>query len=224
MRFCGRLPQINKLAVIIVRILQEFPDWRDQYIVDVQTAKDKLACNNFTVNKKKLAADIYSLPANHHQTFFVRLVYEEPIYRMFFAKAIQRSVWFSDPLYGYTFAEAEQFRNDPKRRGQILCGAKIVQNSAAERLLGMVGRISPSQPVSAVRPEKDCDFTGIRVYDKGNVLSEFIYTDAALLRLSEDCDAAETVEYLNHLHFKIENIIGKGYDNPVSADSSSNGI
>lgn len=204
-----------------MRILQEYPDWRDQYIVDVHTAKDELAANNFTVNKKKLVADIYSLPANHHQTFFVRLVYEEPIYRMFFAKAIQRSVWFSDPLYGYTFAEAEQFKNDPKRKGQILCGAKIVPNSAAERLMGMVGRISPSQPVSAVRPDKDCDFTGIRVYDSGNALSEFIYTNASLLRLSEEYDVEETVEYLNHLHLKIENIIGKGFESSAANEGHS---
>lgn len=204
-----------------MRILRDCPDWRDQYIMDIQTAKDELASNNFTVNPKKLVADIYSLPANHHQTFFVRVVYEHQLYRLFFAKAIQRSVWFSDPLYGYTFTEADYFKTDPKRRGQILCGVKIVEPSAVERLMGYVGRILGSQPVSAVRPDEGCNFTGICVYNEGSICNEFLYTDASLLRLSEEYDTNETVEYLNTLYLKIENIIGKGFESSAANEGHS---
>lgn len=197
-----------------MRILPVFPDWRDQYIADVHTARDELADNNFTPNPKKLVTEIYSLPANHHQTFFISMVFEHGLYRIFFAKAIQRSVWFSDPLYGYTFKEAFDFKNDPKRKGQILCGTKIVRCDAAQRLIDMVKRISRSQPVSAVKVDDNSDFNAIRVYEEGRLRDEFLFTDASLLRFSEGCDPKETADYFNDLHFKIEGIIGKGYSDP----------
>lgn len=198
-----------------MRILREFPDWRDQYIAEIHTAKDELAKNNYIADPKKLIMEIYSLPADHHQTFFLELVFEHGLYRIFFAKALQRSVWFSDALYGYTFVEAYSFKNDPKRKGQILCGTKIIRRDAAERLRSMVGRISHNQPECAVKPGNECDFNSIRVFEAGELRGEFLFTDAALLRISTAYDRDETVSYLNDLHIKVENIIGRGYTNPT---------
>lgn len=197
-----------------MRILREFPDWRDQYVADVHTARDELAENNFIADPKTLIMEIYSLPADHHQTFFVQMAFEHGLYRIFSAKALQRSVWFSDPLYGYTFVEALSFKDDPKRKGQILCGTKIVRRDAAERLCGMVERISESQPECAVRPDNNSDFNSIRVFDNGELRGEYLFTDASLLRLSTAYDRDETVKYLNDLHLKVEDIIGKGYSDP----------
>lgn len=204
-----------------MRILQEFPDWRDQYIVDVQTAEVELKKNGFIVRHNKPVIDIYSLPAHHHQTFLAKLVNDHELYKLVYAKPIQRSVWFSDLLYMYTFEEADRFRDDPKRQGQIICGMKIVDRSFADRILEFTGRISSNQPTSAVNPSEDSDFTAIRVYDEGRVSREFLFTDAALLKLHKDCDEEKTVAALNHLHFDIENLIGKGRDKPEISPSDS---
>ncbi len=197
-----------------MRILKDYPDWRDQYIVDVQTAERELLNKGFIVQHNKSVIDIYSLPAEHHQTFFVKLVLDHKIFKIVFAKPIQRSVWFSDPLYMYTFDEADRFRNDPKRRGQIICGMKIVEKTFADKMLDLVERISSNQPASAVNPSENSYFTAIRIYDLGKVSREFIFTDASMLRLSENCNAEETIAELDNLHFMIEKIIGRGSDKP----------
>lgn len=183
-------------------------------MADILTAKDELRQSNYIVDPKTLIMEIYSLPADHHQTFFLELVFEHGLYRIFFAKPLQRSVWFSDALYGYTFVEAHSFKNDPKRKGQILCGTKVIRRDAAERLRGMVGRISRNQPECAVKPDSGCDFNSIRVFDGGELRGEFLFTDAAMLRISTAYDRDETAKYLNDLHLKIENMIGKGYSDP----------
>lgn len=206
-----------------MRILQDFPDWRDQYIVDVQTAEGELMKNGLISRHDKSVIDIYSLPAHHHQTFLVKLVLDHEIFKLVYAKPIQHSVWFSEPIYMYTFDEAARFMDDPKRRGKIVCGVKIVNQEFADRLLEFVCRISANQPTSAVKPDADADFTAIRIYDLDRVSREFLFTDASLLRLSEDCNAEETAAALNHLHLDIEELIGKGFDKsePVRSDSAA---
>lgn len=194
-----------------MRILPDFPDWRDQYIVDVQTAENELLQKSFIVKHNKPVIDVYSLPAHHHQTFFAKIVMDHEIYKLVYAKPLQNSVWFSDLQYMYTFEEADRFRDDPKRKGRIICGMKILNKLHADGILDLVGRISSNQPTSAVVPSDDAYFTAIRVYDDNKrVLREFLYTDASLLRLHSDCDAEKTVEALNGLSFKLENFIGKG--------------
>lgn len=204
-----------------MRILECYPDWRDQYIADIQTARDELLKSGFNVNPKKAVMDIYSLPARNHQTFFAELVFSHEIYTIVYAKSLQYSVWFSDPIYKYTFEEAVRFRDDPKRRGQIFCGVKLVNRAFAKGLLDLVGGIAESQPTSAVKPDESADFTALRLYSEGRVSREFLYTDASLLSLSEGCDSAETVEQLNRLHFEIEEIIGLGFDKHEVRDSGS---
>lgn len=194
-----------------MRILPDFPDWRDQYIVDVQTAERELLQKGFIVNHNKSVIDIYSLPAHHHQTFFAKIVLDHEIYKLVYAKPLQNSVWFSDLQYMYTFDEADRFRDDPKRKGRIICGMRLLNKLHADGILELVGRISSNQPTSAVTPSDDAYFTAIRIYNgDGNISREFLYTDASLLRLHGDCDTEKTVEALSGLSFKIENFIGKG--------------
>lgn len=197
-----------------MRILQDCPDWRDQYIMDIHAAKDELKNNNFTVKSKNIVLELYSLPPRERQTYFAQLVFEHEIYKMIYAKPVQRSVWFSDPLNNYTFAEAVRFKDDPKRQGRIFCGTKLVSKTAAFRLQDMVMRISDNQPESAVRPDSKCGFTSIRVFKEGRVGSEYLFTDAALLRFCSGVDVKEAIHYLNDLQTKIEEIIGIGENNP----------
>lgn len=197
-----------------MRILPDFPDWRDQYIVDVQTAENELMKNGLISRHDEPIVDIYSLPAHHHQTFLVKLAADHDIFKLVYAKPIQHSVWFSDPIYMYTFDEADRFRDDPKRKGQIICGVKIVDEAFVGKLAEFVSRISTNQPASAVKPDAEADLTAIRIYSAGRVSSEYLYTDASLLELSEDCNAEETTAALDRLHLAIEEIIGKGEDHP----------
>lgn len=194
-----------------MRILPDFPDWRDQYIVDVQTAEQELLHKSFIVKHNKPVIDIYSLPAHHHQTFYVKIVLDHEIYKLVYAKPLQNSVWFSDIQYMYTFEEADKFRDDPKRQGRIICGMKLLNKQRADNLRDFIGRISSNQPTSAVEVSNDAYFTAIRIYDdNGRVAREFLYTDASLLKLHDDCDKEKTIEELNNLHFDIEEFIGKG--------------
>ena len=194
-----------------MRLLPDFPDWRDQYIVDVQTAENELLHKGFIVKHNKSVIDIYSLPAHHHQTFFAKIVIDHEIYKLVYAKPIQHSVWFSDLQYMYTFEEADRFRDDPKRQGQIICGMKLLNKHHTDDLLELVKRISSNQSTSAVDPSDNAYFTAIRIYDDDERVSrEFLFTDASLLRLHSDCDAEKTVEALNNLNFEIEKFIGKG--------------
>lgn len=208
---------------IIMRILSDCPDWRDLYVMELLTAKSELDDNNFKIDgDKQLIANIYSLPANHHQTFFTRIFCDENgEYHIVYAKPVQHSVWFSDLIYDYTFVEAYQFKTDPKRQGQIICGIKDVDKKIVERMLLMFDNVSASQPVSAVVPDKGADFTGICVYCDENYRKELWYTDASMLQLSEDCVNKKTVvEYLNKIHFLIEDIIGLGLDETDDNDST----
>lgn len=194
-----------------MRVLPDFPDWRDQYIVDVQTAEQELLNKGFIVKHNKPVIDIYSLPAHHHQTFYVKVVEDHGIYKLVYAKPLQNSVWFSDIQYMYTFEEADRFRDDPKRKGRIICGMKLINKQRADDLLDFVGRISSNQPTSAVQVSDDACLTAIRIYDSnGRVTRDFLYTDAALLKLHSSCDKEKTVEQLNELHLSVEAFIGKG--------------
>ena len=207
-----------------MRILSDCPDWRDLYVMELLTAKEELDNNNFRIDvDKQLIANIYSLPANHHQTFFARLFCDDDgQYHIVYAKPIQHSVWFSDLIYDYTFVEAYNFRTDPKRQGQIVCGMKDVDKKIVERMLLMFDNVSASQPVSAVIPDKSADFTGICVYCDENYRKELWYTDASLLQLSEDCvNPKSVVDYLNKIHFVVEEIIGLGPDDPDDSNDST---
>lgn len=198
-----------------MRILDKNGDWLAEYRRDVQIACEEIA-RSFTIEPSTLLADVYSLPAHNHRTFLCRVTCEGGFMRIYYAKAEQNSIWFSEPIYMYRFEEARQFAEHPIRRGRIICGKKLIRKTAVDHFMTLVNAIEPInavvqknaiEPFNAVEQKIDSELTAIRLYENGEVIREIAFTDAERLILREDVDAELYARHLNGLHLFIERII-----------------
>lgn len=192
-----------------MRQIENSTNWYEGYKRDIQVAQTELALN-FSYEPRDVICEIYSLPSHNHQTFFCKVINENGFTKAIYAKAVQNSIWFSDPIYMYRFEEARQFSDHPIRKGRIICGKKIVRKTAVERLLTMLDTLEIHQPDDTVNPEPDSDFTAIRLYEDGKKVREVMYTDAQKLVFKREEEKAHLAEYLRDLHLYIERIIGLG--------------
>lgn len=192
-----------------MRKVENSDDWYAGYKRDASIALTEIQLN-FDTDQKKAICDIYSLPSHNHQTFFCRIANENGFIKLIYAKAVQNSIWFSEPIYMYRFEEAKNFVDHPIRHGRIYCGKKIVQHGIADRLLNILKGLSGEQPADLVTPTVDADLTVITLYDKGETVLEISYTDAGKLTFRTDDTDSNDIEYLRDLHLRIEEIIGIG--------------
>lgn len=192
-----------------MRKIENSDNWYAGYRRDVQIAQTELALCVFS-EANETVCDVYSLPSHNHQTFYCRFVNESGFIKIEYAKAIQNSIWFAEPIYMYRFEEAKLFADHPIRNGRIICGKKIVRYSLLEQLMRIVNSLSDEQPDDLVRPAIDSELTAIRVYEQSKVVREILYTDAEKLVFREADTEREKSEYMRELHLYIEKIIGVG--------------
>lgn len=191
-----------------MRKIENSDNWYAGYIRDVQIAQTEIALN-FAPDAKNTVCDIYSLPSHNHQTFFCKVVNENGFSKLIYAKAVQNSIWFSEPIYMYRFEEAKCFSDHPIRNGRIYCGKKIINKNTVERLLMTLNALLPEQPEDIVAPTIDAELTAIRLYENGEVTREVVFTESEKLEF-RDGDKKAYCEYLHNLHFFIEKLIGVG--------------
>ncbi len=193
-----------------MRLPENDTDWHSAYLQDIEIANKELIEKNFHADPRSVISDIYVLPSHNHQTFFGKLISERGFYKIIYAKAIQNSIWFSEPIYMYRFDEAKRFENHPMKKGRIVCRAKLMDKSLINRLLFTAERLSENQPDSVVSECIDGVFTAIRMYEGGIVSQKIIYTDAEKLEFRDNADRHDAVEFLQTLYLSIEKIIGIG--------------
>lgn len=194
-----------------MRKIENSDNWYAGYKRDIQIAQTEIALT-FGANTNETACDIYSLPSHNHQTFFCRVITENGFAKLEYAKAVQNSIWFSEPIYMYRFEEAMNFADHPIRRGRIFCGKKIIRKTLLDRLVRVLSTLAPNQPDDLVTPSLDADLTAIRVYEEGKPFREIIYTEPHKLAFCEcsDQEHEKYIEYFRDLHLFVEKIIGLG--------------
>ncbi len=194
-----------------MRKIENSDNWYAGYLRDIQIAQTELALN-LPSSPAKTICDVYSLPSHNHQTFYCRAIMENGFVKMEYAKAVQNSIWFSEPIYMYRFEEAKSFADHPIRNGRIFCGKKIIRNSIMERLMLIINKLEPEQPDDLVLPTPDAEFTAIRLYDNNKVSREILYTEAERLAFigCTEHEHEKFIEYFRDLHLYIEKIIGVG--------------
>ena len=193
-----------------MRLTENDPDWRSAYLRDIEIANSELAEKHFFADPKSVICEIYALPSHNHQTFFGKLISERGFYKIIYAKAIQNSIWFSEPIYMYRFEEAKQFENHPMKKGRIVCRAKLIEKSVINRLLPALEKLDVSQPADTVEPSAEASFTSVVLYENGVRSKHVIYTDPEKLVFLDGADNADAVDFLRNLYLIIEKIIGIG--------------
>lgn len=193
-----------------MRLPENDADCHSAYLQDIEIANNELIEKNFQVDAQSVICDIYVLPSHNHQTFYGKLISERGFYKIIYAKAIQNSIWFSEPIYMYRFEEAKRFENHPMKKGRIVCRAKLMDKSLINRLLFTAEQLSENQPDDVVTECIDGVFTAIRMYEAGIVSREIIYTDAEKMEFRDNTDKRDAVEFLQTLYLSIEKIIGIG--------------
>lgn len=193
-----------------MRLPENDADWLSSYLRDIEIANRELVEKNFHADPKSVICDVYVLPSHNHQTFYGKMISERGFYKIIYAKAIQNSIWFSEPIYMYRFDEAKRFENHPMKKGHIVCRAKLMDKSLINRLLFTAEMLSEKQPDDAVSEDLDGVFTAIRLYEGGRVSRKIMYTDAHKLEFRDKADKREAVEFLENLYLSVEKIIGIG--------------
>lgn len=193
-----------------MRLTENANNWMSDYLRDIEVADSELAEKNFHADPKSVICDVYALPSHNHQTFYGKLVTERGFFKIIYAKAIQNSIWFSEPIYMYRFEEAKRFESHPMKKGRIICRAKLMDKALINRLLFTAARISDAQPDDAVLPTIDGVFTAVRIYENGVVKQKIMYTEPERLTFRDEADNGEALEFLRGLYLAIEKIIGIG--------------
>lgn len=192
-----------------MRKIENSDDWYAGYLRDTQIAQEEIALT-IRSESKKIYCDVYSLPSHNHQTFYCRVINENGFSKVEYAKPIQNSIWFSDPIYMYRFEEAKRFSDHPIRKGRILCGKKIIRNSLVENLLSYLNALSDEQPDDLVNPTIEANLTVIRLYEDNKIIREILYTDSEKLSFKDGEKRDKLIEVFRDLHLYIEKIIGVG--------------
>lgn len=193
-----------------MRLSENSSDWLSDYLRDIKTANRELAEKNFNPDPADVICDIYVLPSHNHQTFYGKLTADRGFYKIIYAKAIQHSIWFSEPIYMYRFEEAKRFEDHPMKKGRIICRAKMMDKALINRLLFTSEKLAHKQPLEAVVPEPDSVFTAVRIYENGSIKRKILYTDSEKLEFREDAEKGDAPEFLANLYLAIEKIIGIG--------------
>ncbi|MCM1166297.1 MAG: hypothetical protein NC299_11495 [Lachnospiraceae bacterium] len=193
-----------------MRLSENGAGWLSDYFRDIEVADNELAEKNFLAEPKSVVCDFYVLPTHNHQTFYGKITAERGFFKIIFAKAIQNSIWFSEPIYMYRFEEAKRFENHPMKKGRIVCRAKLMDKALLNRLLFTVGELSAEQPADAVEPTVDSVFTAVRIYENGAVSREIMYTDPERLAFREGAGDRDAVDFLGGLYLAVEKIVGVG--------------
>lgn len=193
-----------------MRLSENAGDWLSDYMRDIVIANRELAENNFSPAPATVVCEIYVLPSHNHQTFCAKIICRHGFYEIIYAKAIQNSIWFSEPIYMYRFEEAKYFEDHPMKKGRIVCGTKIMDKALINRLLFISDTLAAKQPTAAVCPTLDCVFTAVCVYDNGALKRKILYTDPEKLEFKDNAHKADTVDFLANLYISIEKIIGIG--------------
>ena len=193
-----------------MRLPENDTDWLSAYLQDIEIANNELVEKNFHADPKSVICDIYVLPSHNHQTFYGKLISERGFYKIIYAKALQNSIWFSEPIYMYRFDEAKRFENHPMKKGRIVCRAKLMDKSLINRLLFTVQQLDKKQPGDTVSGGLDGVFTAIRLYEGGIISRKIMFTDAEKLKFLDGADKQEAVEFLQSLYLSVEKIIGIG--------------
>lgn len=192
-----------------MRKIENSDDWYAGYRRDAQIALTEIALH-FEQHLIESICDIYSLPSHNHQTFFCKLVSENGFIKLLYAKAIQNSIWFSEPIYMYRFEEAKMFADHPIRHGRIFCGKKIVQHGIADHIVEIFKELADDQPDDLVDPSVDSELTVVTLHENGKVVREIAYTDAEKLVFRDGDADKKNIEFMRDLHLSIEEIIGRG--------------
>lgn len=192
-----------------MRKIENSDNWYAGYQRDVQIAQTELALCVFS-EASETVCDVYSLPSHNHQTFYCRFINENGFIKIEYSKAVQNSIWFSEPIYMYRFEEAKMFADHPIRNGRIVCGKKIIRYSFLEQLTQIVNKLSDNQPDDLVDPCLDSELTAIRIYEQNKIIREILYTDSEKLNFREEDAQGKYAEYMRDLHLYIEKIIGVG--------------
>lgn len=193
-----------------MRLSENANDWLSDYLRDIEIANNELVEKNFHADPKSVICDVYTLPTHNHQTFYGKLIAERGFFKIIYAKAIQSSIWFSEPIYMYRFEEAKRFENHPMKKGRIVCRAKLMDKALINRLQFTVERLADRQPADAVEPSLDVVFTAVRMYENGIVSRKIMYTDPEKLAFRNDSGNQEALDFLGNLYLSIEKIIGVG--------------
>ena len=193
-----------------MRLSENETDWLSAYLQDIEIANNELVEKNFHADPKSVICDIYVLPSHNHQTFYGKMISERGFYKIIFAKAIQNSIWFSEPIYMYRFEEAKRFEDHPMKKGRIVCRAKLMDKSVINRLLFTFEGLEKHQSHDIVEATLESNFTAVRMYQNGIVSRRLMYTNAEKLKFCDDTDHGEEIEFLNNLYLSIEKIIGIG--------------
>lgn len=193
-----------------MRISENYTNWRDSYLHDIEVAETELTQKNFPHDRGAILCSIYALPAHNHQTFFARIVSERGFYKLVFAKPTQNSIWFHDPIYMYTFDEAKRFEEHPMRKGRITCRARLIEKSLMDSIMDTMYRLAEHQPENTVNPAPEAVFTAIRAYESGRLWREVCYTDAEKLVFENGENRDKDIKLLSGLYLIIEKLIGIG--------------
>lgn len=185
-------------------------DWLSEYLRDIMIANRELAENNFSPDPESIICDIYVLPSHNHQTYYGKIMTERGFYKIVYAKAIQNSIWFSEPIYMYRFEEAKRFENHPMKKGRIVCRAKMMDKALINRLLFTSEKLADKQPIEAIRPFLDGVFTAVRIYENGSIRRRILYSDPDKLEFRDSTNKSDAVEFLAGLYLSVEKIIGIG--------------
>ena len=185
-------------------------DWKIAYNNEIKLANMALANSGMYANLCSVMMDMYCLPFDNHQTFYVKLLSEGGFDKIIYAKPLQNSVWFSEEINNRTFAEAEEFKTHPMKKGRILCKGKLIPKSLINHLLRLMELISDCREGQAVKPDAQKDFMAIRCFENGEVVREVYFTDPELLSFPKAPFDPKWLEYVEGLHLKIEEIIGTG--------------
>lgn len=191
-----------------MRIPDGISDWQTLYEEDVAAAENELVLNHLDVAPDAVLGDIYVLPPRRHQTFYAKLVLDR-FFKIVSVKALQNSVWFSDPIYDYSISEAKRFENHPKRCGRLICRSELINRHFIAAVDNALSRLAEHQPEGAVIPSENAALTVIRTFIGGEVARRICYTDASKLAF-KDGDTAEAADFLNNLWLEIEKKIGIG--------------
>lgn len=193
-----------------MRMLDNGGGWLAEYRRDVEIACAELSriFPELSAKTSTLFTDVYSLPAHNHQTFLCRATCEGGFMRIYYAKAVQNSIWFSEPIFMYRFEEARQFADHPIRHGRIICGKKLIRRTVVDRFMSLVNAVSENRPAETVAPSLDSELTVIRLFENGEVKREIMFTDAERLVFREGEDAESAARQLNGLCAFIERMIG----------------
>lgn len=192
-----------------MRKIENSSNWYAGYKRDIQIAQTEIDMA-LDAEQCKTICDIYSLPSGNHQTFYCKAVTENGFHKLLYAKAIQNSIWFSEPIYMYRFEEAKLFCDHPIRNGRIICGKKIVRNDKIDSLLEIVNSLCDEQPDDTVNPTDSANFTAIRLYSNNKAVREILFTEPEKLAFREGTDISLYTEYLRTLYLHLEKVIGLG--------------